>query len=221
MRPAWFDEARFIVQSRLFEDLLRGKALGGRLLNAGCGEGLYAPLVEKHLGVTHIVNVDLAAPVVARGRTDHRHRDVQASVTSLPFKGESFDAVICSEVLEHIPADGNAVAELARVMLPGGLLLVSVPTPPAPYDPNHVREGYGKDQLVHLLRQHGFEVIGTGVCMHAWMRALYVTWRQLHRLARRNVFPRPLLRLAAHVDLRTRWGAPWDLVILARKADPP
>jgi SAM-dependent methyltransferase len=46
---------------------------------------------------------------------------------SLPFVDGSFDRVIASEVLEHIPADTEAVAELARVLRPGGTLAVTVP----------------------------------------------------------------------------------------------
>lgn len=215
--PAWFDEARLIVQGRVFEQMLEGRSIAGRVLNAGCGEGLYAPMVERFSAVTEILNLDVTPPTVARRRADRRHRDLQASLTSLPFAAATFDAAICSEVLEHIPADGKAVAELGRVMKPGALLLVSVPTPPAPKDVNHVREGYRPEQFTILLREHGFEPIAMSVCMHAWMRALYLTWLQLHRLAGRNVFPRPFLRSMAHIDRYTRWGAPWDLVAIACK----
>ena len=45
-------------------------------------------------------------------------------------------------MLEHIADDGAALDELRRVLAPGGWLLIAVPTPPAAYDPNHVREGY-------------------------------------------------------------------------------
>ena len=48
-------------------------------------------------------------------------------VTRLPFRDNSFDAVICSEVLEHIPDDDQAVSELVRILKPGRILAVSVP----------------------------------------------------------------------------------------------
>lgn len=47
----------------------------------------------------------------------------------LPFPSDTFDRIICSEVLEHVDDPGGAVTELARVLKPGGLLAVSVPTP--------------------------------------------------------------------------------------------
>lgn len=217
LRPAWFDEARFLVQGPVFEQFLGRHPLSGRVLNAGCGEGLYASILEAQPRVTTIVNVDLSRPAIARHAKDTRHRDAQASVAALPFDAHVFDAAVCSEVLEHIPDDSAAVAELARVLKPGGLLLVSVPTPPAPADPNHVREGYGVEGLTRLLATHGFERLETAHCMHRWMRTLYVVWHRLHRVAGRNLFPRALLRGAAHLDRRTTWGAPWDLVVLARR----
>jgi ubiquinone/menaquinone biosynthesis C-methylase UbiE len=51
----------------------------------------------------------------------------QADVTKLPFAGGIFDVVICSEVLEHIEDNQTAVAELVRVLKPGGDLVVTVP----------------------------------------------------------------------------------------------
>jgi SAM-dependent methyltransferase len=51
----------------------------------------------------------------------------RADVARLPFKNGAFSAVICSEVLEHIPDSHSAVRELVRVLRPGGELVVSVP----------------------------------------------------------------------------------------------
>jgi SAM-dependent methyltransferase len=52
---------------------------------------------------------------------------VNGDATRLPFADESFDRVIAAEVLEHIPADGVALTELARVLKPGGTMAVTVP----------------------------------------------------------------------------------------------
>jgi SAM-dependent methyltransferase len=48
-------------------------------------------------------------------------------IQSLPFKDNAYDAVICSEVLEHLESLDNAVSEIVRVLKPGGVLAVSVP----------------------------------------------------------------------------------------------
>jgi hypothetical protein len=101
------------------------------------------------------------------------------------------------------------------VLKPGGLLLLSVPTPPAPADPAHVREGYTLGALTTLLASEGLTVTSSGTCFHVVMRLLYKLWRWQYTAAGRNLFPRLLLRLAAHLDRTTRAGRPWDLVVTA------
>lgn len=215
--PAWFDEARLIVQGAHVRAALADRPLRGRVLNAGCGEGLYAPLIEAAADVTAIVNVDVNRPAIARSRADRRHRDLRASLTALPFRSGAFDSAICSEVLEHVADDRAAARELARVLGPGGWLLVTVPAVPAPYDPAHVREGYTRDAITSLLQEAGFDIVKTRDCHHAALRLLYRTWEWQRRAAGRNLFPRALLRLLAHADRVTRLGKAWDLVILALK----
>ena len=217
LAPAWFDEARYLIQRPEFERLTKETPLHGRVLNAGCGEGLYSGFLESFERVTEIVNLDLHRPTITTTRRDQRHRDESGSLTALPFQTGSFDACLCSEVLEHIPEDAKALAELARCIKRDGLLLVSVPTPPAPFDEHHVREGYTFADLDALLQSHGFVVEGYTYCLYALCRALYVAWQAQHSIARRNFFPRIALRALAHLDRRLKVGTPWDLVVLARR----
>jgi SAM-dependent methyltransferase len=56
-----------------------------------------------------------------------RARAVAGDATAMPFPDASFDRVIAAEVLEHIPADQQALAEITRVLRPGGVLAVTVP----------------------------------------------------------------------------------------------
>lgn len=220
LAPAWFDEARLIVQRPVFAHVLRGRPRRGRVLNAGCGEGLYAEFIEEFSDVRTIVNMDVHPPRIARLRADGRHRDEQGSLDALPFATGAFDGVVCTEVLEHVARDSAAAAELARVTAPGGILLMSVPTPPAPLDRAHVREGYSLADLSALLDRAGFDVVASERCLHAIMRAAFVAWQWQQRAAGRNLFPRALLRTAAHADRATRAGAPWDLVVAAVRRSP-
>jgi len=61
--------------------------------------------------------------------TDLRRTDVttQQDITKMTFENDEFSTVICSHVLEHIPDDRQALAELARILRPGGFLIVQVP----------------------------------------------------------------------------------------------
>jgi len=75
-------------------------------------------VLARHLPAAEVVTTDLL-----RTDVDRPGEDVQA----LTFPDDAYDLVVCNHVLEHVPDDGAAVAELARVTAPGGLAVVSVP----------------------------------------------------------------------------------------------
>jgi SAM-dependent methyltransferase len=221
--PGWPDEARRVVQEPEFRRSVAAVPAGepcGRCLNAGCGEGLYSPFIESFKRVTHILNVDITQPHICEHRSDPRNADAVGSVTALPAEDGSLDWILCTEVIEHVPDDRAAALELGRVLSPGGFALVSVPTPPAPYDPDHVREGYSLEALCDLLAQGGLQVVWHRYCFHLPMRALAVVWRwQRDRLGggRRNLMPRFAVLAFGYMDRWLRIGRHWDLVVLARK----
>jgi len=111
---------------------------GHRILDIGCGEGRHMVMACRQPG-TCCVGADFGYDNLVSTRSklafhqalnDLACRDFSLScmdVTCLPFTDNSFDAVICSEVLEHIPDDDLAVSELVRILKPGRILAVSVP----------------------------------------------------------------------------------------------
>jgi SAM-dependent methyltransferase len=108
---------------------------GMRVLDAGCGSGRHLCESFRTPGV-EVAGVDLNRADLgkANGFLSLMAREqkgrwlvAQADVTKLPFADGSFDVVICSEVLEHIKDNRTAVAELVRVLKPGGDLVVTVP----------------------------------------------------------------------------------------------
>lgn len=220
LRPGWPDEARAIVQTPVFRELLERHPPAGRCLNAGSGEGLFATFLNDIRALDQIVHVDLTATDL-HAFDAGRHRAAIGSLTELPFAAAEFDFVFCTEVLEHIENDEQALREIARVLRPAGLLLLSTPTPPAPNDPAHVREGYTLAELSGKLALAHFEVIAHRFCFHAAMRALLATWRWQYDLTghRRSFMPRFIVRAFAHVDLALSFGKPWDIVVLARKSN--
>lgn len=96
-------------------------AAGGVLLDAGCGGGLLAPHVRgkgyRHLGV------DLGRPGL-RQATPRGLTPVNGDVTALPLAGGSADVVVAGEILEHVTDLPATVAELCRVLRPGGLVVI-------------------------------------------------------------------------------------------------
>ncbi|MBW2557994.1 MAG: methyltransferase domain-containing protein [Deltaproteobacteria bacterium] len=108
---------------------------GDRVLDVGCGTGRHACEVFRTLGAD-VVGIDLNMEDLRKAAlTLHLLDDTsdgswiisKADATKLPFKDSSFDVVICSEVLEHIPDNRAAIAELVRVLKEGKKLVVSVP----------------------------------------------------------------------------------------------
>ena len=141
------------------------------VLDAGCGDGgLSLLLARRGCCVVGVTNDARAA-----ARLQNLPQRVGAPVFRLhdiagdgPVAGE-FDVAICFDVLEHIPDDGTAAANLAASLRPGGRLLVTVPNADAPplwgdqvsdgSDGGHVRQGYTRDGLEALLAEAGLRVV--------------------------------------------------------------
>ena len=121
---------------------------GARVLDAGAGDAPYRELFSAHDYVT----TDWAGSMHSGALT----ADVVASLDDLPLEGESFDAVVCTQVLEHLAEPQKAIGELHRVLRPGGRLWITAPLVwelhEAPYD--FFR--YTAPGLEHILRTAGF-----------------------------------------------------------------
>ena len=120
---------------------------GSRVLDLGCGQGFYFPLYAR-LGLTAVgVEPDAGPRIEAASRAASLGFTViDADAERLPLDAGSFEAVVMSEVLEHLPDPGAALKEAARLLLPGGLLVVTVPHADYPFawDPvNWVAEALG------------------------------------------------------------------------------
>jgi SAM-dependent methyltransferase len=110
---------------------------GDRILDLGCGGGRHAFEAARRGAVVTAVDLDLGelkdvrgltAEMVAAGEIPaQRIAAANGDALRLPFPDGAFDRIIASEVMEHIPDDAGAAAELTRVLRPGGTIAVTVP----------------------------------------------------------------------------------------------
>lgn len=131
---AWYEKERGRGYHQLIDDLevevARPFAEGRRALEVGCGTGL---ILQRVAAVaSQAKGIDISPGMLAKAR--ERGLDVcEGLATKLPFDDASFDLVYSFKVLAHVPEIREALAEMARVCAPGGVVLAEF------YNPHSVR----------------------------------------------------------------------------------
>jgi len=110
-----------IIDQKIYVEC-RYAQLSGLILDIGCGNGEKIDYF-KRLGTTkEVIGLDIAQDIL-KGKTNRVCADAQY----LPFKSNTFDGVICSEVLEHLPNPELCVKEIHRILKKGGIVFISTP----------------------------------------------------------------------------------------------
>jgi SAM-dependent methyltransferase len=137
-----------IVYSFLIPDLREQLAtLEGRVIDIGCGLQPYRSFLGPR--VTEYVGVDRAGRFAAP--------DLEGDALELPVPDASFDAAISTQVLEHVTDPQRALREAARVLKPGGILVLTCPGTWPDHETPHDYFRFTRYGLQHLLRNAGFE----------------------------------------------------------------
>ena len=136
--------------------------VGARLLDAGAGECQY----KKHCGHLEYVAQDNAIydgkgdAGLQTGSWDFSRIDIVSDIVNIPEPDASFDAVLCTEVLEHLPDPVRALDEMARLLRPGGVFVITAPfwslTHFAPY---HYATGFNRYFYEFHLGRLGFDIL--------------------------------------------------------------
>lgn len=131
--PAYSRRAEFIF--RTIE-----KERPKKILDIGCGRGFYVHALTFYNFEKEIWGVDNNQGYLSEAKEsiqDERVHLLRGTVYSVPFADNYFDAIICSEVLEHLKNDRRALLEIYRVLKKGGSLIVTVPSKDFPllWDP--------------------------------------------------------------------------------------
>ncbi len=99
------------------------------VLDAGGGDGYYSKLVSE-LSEAKITLYDFDENALNSARVNLKDKNIQidqGSVHQIPYPANSFDKIILTEVMEHVPLESKGFDELYRVLTPGGLLAMTVP----------------------------------------------------------------------------------------------
>lgn len=141
---------------------LSALAPGLRILDAGAGECRYRNACS-HLAY---VSQDFSqyngsgdSTGLQTGTWDTSRIDIVSDIVSIPSPDASFDAILCTEVLEHLPDPSAALKEFARLLKPGGVLILTAPfcslTHFAPY---HFAPGFNRHYYEKILPEYGISV---------------------------------------------------------------
>lgn len=155
------------------------------ILDCACGRGFYLNML-RFAGKARLVGLELEGAIIRRAQSNVGHLDdillTQGDIYHLPFRDDTFDSVILSEILEHVTDDLAGLREVYRVLKPGGVVAITVPNANYPFlwDPinktletlfgvhiqhgplagiwaNHVRL-YERDRLRAVVEKAGFLV---------------------------------------------------------------
>jgi SAM-dependent methyltransferase len=168
--PEWIIQREIAAHVRRSLD-----GIGGRLLDVGCGEKPF--LVYRAPTITDWIGFDVP---------ENKTADVRGYAESLPFEDASFDAVLCTEVLEHVAEPERVLAEISRVLKAGGCVILTTPLywplheEPydffrfTPYGLRHLLTKVGLDAVTVMPLACGFRMTALAVntCFNAFGKGL-------------------------------------------------
>jgi SAM-dependent methyltransferase len=122
---------------------------GARVLDAGAGEGAYKPAFARQ----RYVGLDMG---IGDAAWNYSELDVVGDLAALPFRDAAFDAALNIVTLEHVREPGRVLEEIARVLAPGGRLLLVAPHEWEEHQQPHDYYRYTRYGLRYLLERSGF-----------------------------------------------------------------
>lgn len=154
-QPGWlglFINPFYFARKELAQNIASmARHMGGKILDVGCGQKPYASLFDA----SAYVGLEFDTPENrARGVAD-----VYYDGGDFPFPAKEFDAVICSQVLEHVFNPSEFLAEVHRVLRNGGKLLLTVPFVWDEHEQPYDFARYSSFGIKYLLEKHGFDIM--------------------------------------------------------------
>lgn len=149
-------------RQKWIKETLSGIPNGLRILDAGAGE------LKNRVFCSHLdyVSQDFCrydgggdGKGLQTGKWDTTQVGIVCDITSIPEPDSSFDVVLCSEVLEHLPEPEKAVDEFTRLLKPGGRLILTAPFASlVHFAPYHYCTGFSRYWYEYHLKKRGFRI---------------------------------------------------------------
>jgi ubiquinone/menaquinone biosynthesis C-methylase UbiE len=145
---------KYIIRNGLYQGVKQlAPKLGGDILDFGCGSKPYESLF---LNAKSYVGVDIEV-------SGHSHADSKVDFfydgKRLPFSDNSFESVVCFEVLEHVFNIDEVLSEISRVLKPNGCLLVTVPFAWDEHEIPYDFARYTSFGISNVLERNGFKIL--------------------------------------------------------------
>ncbi len=157
------------VRNRHFINLIKPNK-NDKILDVGCGVGYFSKLLTNY--GAEVWGTDINPDSVKICKQTIGPNFFVGNASKLEFEDNSFDKILCSEVLEHLKDDKGAVREMFRVLKPNGTIVITVPCTKGVFGSRiknimhdhhdgpekHEREGYNKLEIIDLVNKSGFLV---------------------------------------------------------------
>ncbi len=183
---------------------------GDIVLDAGCGFGRHSLEFVSRGAIVYSMDMDMESLRKTRFSLTQMKNNVKGGevrylvhsgdALNLPFKNESFDRIICSEVMEHVKDDDHACRELSRVLKKNGRIAITVPTVFSEHIYNfltyeyytspggHIRNYFPGD-LAAMMRRNGLEVYAIG-----FKHSFHTIWWMIRSVVGLHLSDHPLTK---------------------------
>lgn len=145
----------YVIRNEIYKSILNNSlAFKGEVLDAGCGSMPYKNIICANKNVTNYIGLDIVESLNYKNIKP----DFLWDGIKMPFNDESFDVVIATEVLEHVPHPDIYLSEVKRVLRPGGCFYFTIPFLMSLHEVPHDYYRYTPYSLDLIFKRNGFIV---------------------------------------------------------------
>lgn len=183
----------YIVRSEIFKAVATAAPFfSGTLLDSGCGSMPYKKMILSNSAVTNYTGLDIESSL--------NYEDIQADYLwdgkKMPFSDSSFNVVISTEVLEHVSDPDAYLAEVKRVLKPGGMFFFTVPFLMSLHEVPHDYYRYTPFALEMMFKRNDFADIKIKAMggYHAAMAQMLGLWVNMYLWGKKKMIMRVIAK---------------------------